>query len=241
MQEKRDRMLNKIQMLLQKTIDNGATQEEMNSAIEKATELMDKYNVSQMEIEKLNQKAEEIMMGSNKRKARNDMRDFYLWGLSNLTNCDVIINKSSGNYEYFGEETDIYLFEYLFNHIESFIEMSANDFKKTLYYQFLFKGEKLRANTDFKKSLAIAISKKIKEIMSNRIENTSSAYSIVLQNKLKKAQNALKEKYPTFSTQKTKIRYKDKYATEKGREAANNVNLQGGMNSYPASKRQIGN
>jgi hypothetical protein len=171
----RDKIAQIIRDLSNKTIDNGCTEAEANSATNKIDQLLKDYNltIDEVFIQQSECKKEEI---STKFTNRHPI-DGCLRAIANFCNCRVWASKNRTlSYIFFGLPTDVDAAKYLYNMIYSAIETETIAFKLT-------GGHSKRDTTSFKKGIVARISIRLNDIIQqNKVVPSAGTSLVVVKN-----------------------------------------------------------
>jgi len=168
----REKIAQIIRDLSNKTIENGCTESEANSATIKIDKLLKAYNLSIDEIfvEKTECKQEEI---STKFINRHPI-DRCLKAIADFCNCRVWVSKNKTlSYIFFGLPTDVDAAKYLYHIIYSAIETETIAFKLSGEYT-------KRDTTSFKKGIVARIYTRLHDIIRQNREIQSTKTSLVV-------------------------------------------------------------
>lgn len=234
MDDKKERLIRKIQALLNKTQENGASEAEMMLSLKKATELMMQYNISQEEIT-VTEHQDSLTSEALFRKGSREYMDQLVWAVERLCGVAIILTsqtkqgKKTRQYLLYGEEQDVLVCKYLLNHIRTFIESSGKEFKKGSHYQSLNRRSRLRAGLDFTYALTYRINQRIMEIIEAQTRNLSAA--ALMKSKLNQAiMYASSDLGPLGKAKSSQRTYADQQAIDEGLQQGNAINLNGGLN-----------
>lgn len=138
--EDRQKILNKIKNMIERTQHNGCSEAEALQAAMKVGDMMSRYDVSMSEVQFANEEFNtyEIKLRS---KRRNYM-SYMLMSIGRFTDCKSWSGwYRSGDlytryrkYCFFGTKKDIMIAEYIYNVIENAIESEFNKYKKSEEY-----------------------------------------------------------------------------------------------------------
>lgn len=110
----------RIKALMAKTTENGATEEEMLAAMQKARELMDKYGLTMEAI-----KADAATI-DRQTTPRDHFKTFYIkdklaMAVGDYCDCKVWMQRSEGTYTFFGTEQDRQFAIWLLDSLDQFV------------------------------------------------------------------------------------------------------------------------
>lgn len=149
-----------IKHLLNKTIENGCTEDEMNSALLKAKELMDKHNLSKSDL--LDKNITFILNFHDKNKTPYY---YILTVLSKYSKVEILLSKSPDKEILIiirGNEDNVRIASYLAKLIYYLLITKTNEFKKTNNY--FYSDSKKTTSTLFQKGIICKITDKMIEI-----------------------------------------------------------------------------
>lgn len=153
--EAREAMIDKIAMLMEKTVEQGCTPEEADAAINKAKELMLKYNI---EMAKITNREQTQANGAEKETVQYFDAEHWEqklgWGISRAFQCKGIGHQSFMSF--IGVRVDLELTMYFFNRFLRFIPSMA-------YKEFPQKSYK-RKRADFCSGASDAICVRLEEL-----------------------------------------------------------------------------
>lgn len=167
--EDKQNMIARINALLSKTVENGATEAEAMLAVEKATQLMTKYQLSLSELE-LREKGAII----KKLNFKNPMQVFAAWNLMNSINlvCEVTSFRQ-GKEDYFivGLEEDVKFAEWLFKNLVEFGYNAVQTWWKSpeVFVESSMAVNRQKLKLSYLVGFAVRISSRAMEISSARI------------------------------------------------------------------------
>jgi hypothetical protein len=234
MDDKNERLIRKIQALLNKTLENGASETEMMLSLKKASELMMHYNISKEEVT-VTEKSSPLVSEALFRKGSREYMDQLVWAIERLCGVAIILTtqkkqgKKTRQYLLYGEEQDVLVCKYLLNHIRTFIESSTRTFKKGSYYQSLNRRLRLRAGLDFAYALTYRINQRISEIIA--VQTSGLCTAAIMKNKLNQAITfASTDLGPLGKAKSGQRTYADQQAINEGLQQGDAINLNGGLN-----------
>lgn len=128
----REKLIAKIKALLNRTIENGASLFEAETALNKATKLISKHHISEFELKNCSTKenCEEIKIKFTRRS--NHIKDLFS-EVAKTFECEYCYTSSYGIF--FGYKTDLTIAEYIFNFCIETLENEIKQYKKTLDYK----------------------------------------------------------------------------------------------------------
>lgn len=120
-----EKIKHQINFLLEKTVENGATEEEMFSAIKKAEELMRKYSILQADLPEKKLR-ENCVLVKHPRFKTGFKTNYFIGGLADLFDCEHYWTKSFVCF--FGYKEDVKLCTYFYELILSICMREKNKF-----------------------------------------------------------------------------------------------------------------
>lgn len=158
----------KINALLAKNVENGATEAEANMALEKAQELMTKYMIAQSELEIKNTKCLKLEVPIY---PSNYNLYFVHKPIAELFDCVcwLIGKRETKRAIYFGFEEDTELASYFYNYLCRMIVTEAAAYKETDQYKRLASQSHGRTViADFIQGLQIRLIQRIDELIAQK-------------------------------------------------------------------------
>lgn len=184
MAENKEQIIKKIQALLAKNTDNGATEYEAISAIKMANTLMQKYFISENDI-KDPFVAEKCKMVETKLiKSSYDFGIFYA-DLANLFDCEHFYN--SQRIAFYGFERDAELCGYFYSLIVRSALREKDKYmqsKEAIRLKNYYHGRTIAAS--FIKGFLIRVAEKMREMYKEKQTNIPQSYGLVLVKKKQK-------------------------------------------------------
>jgi hypothetical protein len=218
----------KILALTQKTIENGCTEHEAMSAMAMVGRLLLQYNLNMSEIDVREQLCKTLNIPTN-RSNRHPIT-FCMMSLGKLFNAKIWQSKSSVSgisYNFFGQENDLIMIEYLYKVILAAMNNESIRFKHSTVYINAFNRK--GAYVSFQQGMAHRVSERLVEMKRDQdaeMENaayTGSRALIVLKDQLVTEEFAKLNMRLKKSTVQARVRNGAAYAS--GRSAGDNVNL----------------
>jgi len=218
-----DKIKGKIKALLSKTIDNGATKQEMESALQKANQLMTEFFISEHDLKDETIINKCVSESFNIVKSGFDISLYYS-GLAALFDCEWYFTKSK--ITFFGYETDVALSGYFYEMIGKTCLLEKSKFAKSSEYQSLkyrHHGRSLSAN--FIKGFLLEIVIKMQEMYKERQSNIPQSFGLMVIKKKEKVKDEFLKMDFKISTKKAKEFTNENLAFEYGREAGEKMQL----------------
>lgn len=223
----REKIVARIKALLSKTIDNGATKQEMESALNKANQLMLEFFISENEIKDDNVISKCISEEFKLIKTGFDLSLFYN-DLAKLFDCQYYYNKY--RIVFFGHQQDVSMCGYFYNLISKTCLIEKDNYIKSDEYQRLKKsyhGKTL--SSSFIKGFLIEISLKLRNMYKERKSNIPEVYALVVIEKIDKVKKEFQELDLNIKKVASKKLTGEKEAFEYGIEKGKNIKLVQGV------------
>lgn len=163
------RVIQRIQALRAKTVDQGCTEQEAMASANKVAELLDRYGLSLNEIELRNQACEGFGVDTERR--RRSAFDECIPSLAAFCDCKVWSEKARTGtlrYVFFGLPADVEAAHFLYDLIGVTFDTESTLFKTSAIYTELASGERRNAVNSFQIGLAHGISGKLKSMKAER-------------------------------------------------------------------------
>lgn len=231
-----DNIKKKIQALLNKNIENGATEAEAIAALTKATELMQQYYITENDL-KEHFEVEKCELREIPKYKTAYKIDFWYNALSNLFDCQNYYTKTKVCF--FGYKDDLDLCEYFYHVITRTAFKEAELFKKSNKYQMLkqYRSGRMLVSS-FVKGFMAGIGDKMFEMYQNRKSTIPYEKSLVLVEKAAKVEKEFNDTF-NFKTVKSKITGVAE-AFKQGVERGEQVELNRAIgNAQPTGQRQL--
>jgi hypothetical protein len=232
--QKRESIIRKINLLKEKTTTNGCSESEAMTAAEMISRLLQEYDLSMTEVEVKSQEFvnEQIDISGKVKKPIHDVSS----SIAYFTDTKVYFSKRMGNfiYKFFGAKKDVEFASYLFDLLSHAMDNEYAKYQKTPEYKTI--GGKV-ARSSFYKGMIIRLSQRLRE-MKNTITNEAKTSGLVLYNKMAITEQMFREHNPNLrlKTTTSKMTISDKSAFNSGKEAANRVNITSGLSGGKVSK-----
>jgi len=127
----RQAMAAKINSLLSKTVDNGATEEEAMAAMAKATELMTKYEFNMTQAQFESQGLDKVVIILGKNLVYNNAGWALAYWISKLTETKVWKQQQPGAIVFFGLKSDIAFAEWIYKTLCTWCSNEADHWWKS--------------------------------------------------------------------------------------------------------------
>lgn len=170
-----DRLVQRIQGLRAKTVEQGCTEQEAIAAAEKVAELVDRYGLSLSEPELQAQPCEGIGIQTDRR--RMGPIDDCIPGIAAFFECRVWADRPHNagfRYIFFGLRADVSAAQYLYELVERAFVTETDAFRRSeLYWEMV--GDRRSATTSFQYGLSRGITAKLRSLRTTRDEVNRSA------------------------------------------------------------------
>lgn len=169
-----DKIKAKIKALLSRTVDRGATENEAKIALEKATKLMTKYQITQHDLktysdDKIEEKTIEISRQSVYMRS-------LLASICGCFDCESYYTSGTKMVTIFGYKTDIDMTEYIANVVFTALENEINKYKRSEDFECLIMYHAPRTVINgFIHGFCYRIGQKIKELVAKKTQEIESA------------------------------------------------------------------
>lgn len=226
----KDRIKAKIKALLSKTTDNGASEQEMESALKKANELMLLNFILEHDLKDFKIIEKCLLKEVPLIKTGFDMTIFY-GDLARLFDCKYYYN--SKRIAFFGFEQDTEFCAYFYNVIvktclkEKDLYAKSNHFKEM---KKLHHGKTLSAS--FIKGFQISVAEKMYSMYKDRQRNIPESYGLMVIEKEENVKNQFLNLDLKIKSVKTKILIAEQAVFDKGKEAGMTISLTQGIDSF---------
>jgi hypothetical protein len=166
-----DRLVQRIQALRAKTVDQGCTEQEALAAAEKVAELLDRHGLSLSELEFRQQVCEGIGIDTGRR--RTGPIDDCVPAIAAFFDCRVWGEKAASGalrYIFFGLPGDVAAAHYLYELIDRAFETETERFRAGEIYAETHSRERRGATNSFQMGMAQGIRAKLHELRQAREE-----------------------------------------------------------------------
>lgn len=236
---KKDLITKKVLALLAKTEDNGATQAEAISAMEKARILMESYYISDMDLQDPfiheNMIIEEVPMS----RGQYDWTFFYA-DLCSVFDCEHMYNKH--RVAFFGYEKDVQLCSYFFSMIMRIGTRSLNEFKGSEDYREATEYHHAKTViSSFIKGFTFSIAVRLRDMYENRYASMDSSSALILTGKAEKVKEQFKNGFDVKMKKPSSASNASSIGFTSGEVEGDNVPLTKGMerSSYGSPIKQL--
>lgn len=176
-----DKIKAKIKALLSKTVENGATEEEMNTAFEKANELMLLFFISKEDLEE--SLADEKCIVKTIPLAKTGYKVNHFYGmLAQLFDCKVFWNDGLQTITFYGYKHDTDLCVYFYHMIMRSCMTSLATYKKSYDYSYYVDSGFRHGRTltfSFVKGWIQAVTEKMYNMWKARMQHHSDSTALV--------------------------------------------------------------
>lgn len=220
---------NKIRALMNKTVENGATESEAFSAMKIVGKLLDEYNLSMDEFSVRNETCVTEFY-STKNKHMNE-QVMVASGVAKFCSVKVWMQRTNKGIDiyFFGLEPDVQMAIYLISMIGTVYANEFNSFKESFIYNS-YNGHRRVLASNFQKGYASKINVRfdqmVKEAKVAQTANNSTSTALVIVEKSKFVEEEFRKSGPKLVSQKSYS--SSKYNAEAriaGEKAGNKANL----------------
>lgn len=233
-----DSILGKINALLNKTVENGASEAEADAALAMAQKLMAKHMIEESQLaehakDRKCQKVEVPMFKTGyDTDAIND-------AIAKAFDCKCWWNRGKERVYFFGFGDDAKLAAYFYNYLNNAIVNEAEKYRKTLDYVeqkiMGYNGRSIMAS--FRKGMMARLVTRLKELKASRVANvvqaTGTDLVVVKEDQVRQEYDGLNLK---LKTKNSNWDYSSPAAFDSGVESANKVNMAGGLEQQEERK-----
>lgn len=236
MNDNKDRIIKKIKALLAKDVENGATEAEANSAMQKAKELMTEYYVSQSELEDpfVGEKCE--IRKIPRIKSGYDLTLFF-YGLKKAFDCELCYTKR--HVTFFGFNTDVDLCEYFYLLITKATLNEAQKYKQSRDYRIYkrrgYSGRTLVA--EFIRGFLVRIEDRLIEMYEDRNSTVPRGMGLVLVKKEERVKREFELAFTNLRNPPSKNITANTGAYLSGKDAGDNLHIKQGIDQYKSDSR----
>lgn len=170
-----DRLVQRIQGLRAKTVEQGCTEQEAIAAAEKVAELLDRYGLSLSELELQAQPCEGIGIQTDRR--RMGPFDDCIPDIAAFFECRVWAERPHNagfRYIFFGLRADVVAAQYLYELVERAFATETDGFRRSDLYREMA-GDRRSATNSFQYGLSRGITAKLRSLRATRDEVNRSA------------------------------------------------------------------
>jgi hypothetical protein len=234
----KDKIYAKINALLSKTIDNGATKFEMESALLKANQLMLENFITENDLKDKSKVDSCVLIEVKLCETGFDLSYFYT-NLANLFDCKYYFNKK--NIWFFGYSEDAELCEYFYHVISKTCLIENELYKKSEDFKSLNKFTHGRSlSSSFIKGFMCEINSKLNTMYTDRISKTPQEYSLMVIDKKNKVEMDFCKLNKKIRTKVDTISIKDRGAFDLGKSSGQSFNIVQGIKNNSANQKLIG-
>ena len=241
MTNKTESIAAKIRALLAKTVENGASEAEAMMAMKKASDMMEKYNLSITEVELREESCitHEVDTG---RRAQNAMRRV-VTAIAAFCDCKVWVTHSRYNnvqYSFFGLERDTQIAQYLYDMIQNSMELETKVFKKSDTYKEaeMYRGGRRRASNSFELGFTGRIAQRLMEMKRERdaTQRSTGTNLVVVKNQI--VEVAFRDLGLNLGTSYSRTAVNGA-AQSQGAAAGSRVNITTGVGANTSNQKRI--
>ena len=224
-----DKIKSKINALLSKTIENGATKSEMESALSKASQMMCDFFITENDLNNKKVISKCILKQVDAVKSGFDFSIFYA-DLANLFDCKMYYNNHKVTF--FGHSQDAELCCFFYKLIVKTCLREKNFYLQSSEYNLLknnYHGKTLSAS--FIKGFLVQVCYKMKDLYKSKISNIPQTYGIMILEKKEKVQSEFEDLKFSFKMVKQKPIKAAVDAFNSGKEKGKNIILTQGIDN----------
>jgi len=163
------RVIQRIQAMRAKTVDQGCTEQEALASATKVAELLDRYGLSLDEIELRNQVCEGFGVDTERR--RRNAFDECIPSIAGFCDCKVWCEKTPTGairYVFFGLPADVEAARFLYDRIDTTFDTESTRFKTGAIYAGSASSERRNALSSFQAGLSHGIGGKLRSMKATR-------------------------------------------------------------------------
>jgi hypothetical protein len=228
METKRDIIIKKIQLLKNKTTDNGCSEAEALTATQMISKLLMDYDLSMSDVEAKSQEfiSDIIELDGQIKKPIHDL----VYSIGVFTDTKPWFKKANNKfvYTFFGAKKDVEFANYLFSLLSNSMDFEYKKYQKTTEYKLI--GGRI-ARSNFFKGMVSRLSQRLLEMKKSNDKDLKEA-GLILYNKMglvNEQFTKLNLRLGKSKTTRTKISDYDAYLS--GGRAANNVSINTGISN----------
>jgi hypothetical protein len=157
-----DRVLQRIQALRAKTVDQGCTEGEALAAAAKVAEMLDRYGLTLNEVNIRDELCEGVSVTTGRRRSASV--DSCVQTIATFCDCKAWSEKGASGtigLVFFGLKADVQAVRFLYERIEQTFETETEAFRRRKLYLELAGGERRMASNSFQLGLANGINMKL--------------------------------------------------------------------------------
>lgn len=234
-------ILHKINALLNKTVENGATEHEANAALEMAQRLMTKHMIEESQLAEHAKDKACRKITAPIFKTGYDTTDINA-GVADAFDCKCWWNRGKEEVYFFGFGDDARLAAYFYNYLNNAVVNESEKYKKSLKFieQKMAGYHSKSILSSFRKGMIRRLNQRLGELkasrVSNVVKNTGTNLVLIKEDKIK-------EEYEALGLKLKKHRSSDEIqsadAFYDGSDAAEKVNMAGGIEADSHSRARI--
>ena len=234
---KREKIATRIQALLNKTVDNGCSEEEAMSAAELVGKLMREYDLSMTEIEF---KDENFITHIIKTESKIASHIHTLVSaIAYFTDTKVWFNRGATiEYSFFGSEKDTQIADYIYHLICNTIKLEIARFKKSAGYKASTINGKTKT-TSFAVGMVSRLDSRLRDMKNNVVVEMSDCTAIVPVNKMAIVTEQFAKLNMKLKNAKASRTVGSHDAFNSGKAAGDRVNITTGLGSSKSTTLKL--
>jgi hypothetical protein len=231
-EQKIAKIKSKIKALLEKTVDNGATEAEMLASLAKANELMAEHFITLHDVNEAFVAEKCISKSTPMVRSRYDFT-LYIGQLGKSFDCESWWNTGSKTVTFFGYEQDVDMCIYFYRLIARATFTAKDEYIKSAECRTLLAGLDCSIkslSSSFIKGFLFSVTKKLQELYAQKQSNIPQSYGLIVVAK----EDAVKEQYNALDMKvrqvKSNFQVADMMSATAGMEAGEQFQLTQGLN-----------
>lgn len=181
-EQKIAKIKSKIKALLEKTVDNGATEAEMLTSLAKANELMAEHFITLHDVNEEFVAEKCISKSTPMVRSRYDFT-LYIGQLGESFDCESWWNTGSKTVTFFGYEQDVDMCIYFYRLIARATFTAKDEYIKSTECRALLAGLECSIkslSSSFIKGFLFSVTKKLKELYAQKQSNIPQSYGLIV-------------------------------------------------------------
>lgn len=234
---KREKIATRIQALLNKTVNNGCSEEEAMTAAEMVGKLMKEYDLSMTEIEFKDENfiTHEILTESRVASHIHTL----LSAIAYFTDTKVWFSRNDViKYSFFGSEKDTQIADYIYHLISNTIKVEIEKYKKTTAYKSSSINGKTKT-TSFAVGMVSRLDTRLRDMKNNVVVESSDCTAIVPINKTAIVTEQFAKLNMRLKTSKASRTVNSNDAYNSGQAAGDKVNITSGLGASNSKKSTL--
>lgn len=229
----KEKITKRIQALRAKTIENGATRQEMEAALEKANQLMIEFYITEHDLSK-EIVEEKCVLKSHPLTPSGYYMGYFYNELATLFDCEYFFNSgrnSPNTITFFGFSSDVELCIYFYTLITKTCLQEKDRYLKSKEAQILkydYSSKTIAAS--FIRGFLIKIGTKLQQLYAERESSIPTSTGLMVIQKKEKVQNEFQAMDFSIKTRKSKQQLIAEEAYDDGENEAENFKLSQGIN-----------